>query len=157
MIDCCEDKTSPYEIRPEDAGLINAAIALGEQLYDFPEATLQQREAISQMLTFLRRLPAPPPPELHGEFGFELQPDNDSCDGGHFGCWSVSVCRAMFEIFSCGQDDFDEFSWNLCPGHPNRNELSKADTWIKQTSNPRALMLPGQRLVIEASTWSVKD
>lgn len=153
--DTCQNKNSPYEIRDDEQALIEAAIGLANWLADCPEVTVQQLEAISRMRTFLENLPVPPPSDLHGEFGFEFQPDDDLWDGGHLGCWSVSVCRAMFEIFCVGRDDLPEFTWELCPGSQNRNDLSNAIAWINQVSNPKNLKLQGQHLVIQASTWSI--
>ena len=152
MSDCCQDKISPYDIRPDEEKLIRAAIGLGEWLASQAEATEPQKAAIAQMLAFLRNLPAPPPPGLHGEFGFEFAHPN-----GHSGAWSVSVGRAMFEIFCCGRDDLPEFSWLLCPGAVNHNDLSCADHWIAQVSDPHALAIPDHPFVIEASTWSVSQ
>lgn len=153
MHDCCQDKASPYDIRPEEEKLIQAAIGLGEWLAAQPESTAPQRAAIVQMLAFLRNLPAPPPAGLHGEFGFEFVHNN--LDIGHGGAWSVSVCRAMFEIFCCARDDLPEFSWVLCPGAVNKNDLITVEAWIAQVSNPRKLAIPEHSMAIEASTWAV--
>lgn len=152
MKDCCEDKTSPYDIRPEDA-----AIGLAERLSLFEESTLEQKIAISQILAFLRNLPAPPVAGLHGEFGFRIELEGEAVDAGHLGSWCVSVCRAMFEIFSCGREGLPMLSWLLCPGHKNANTIVHADEWAAQVENPKALLMPGQRLVVEALTWHDKN
>lgn len=157
MTDCCEHKTSPYDIRPDDSVLIDAAIRLGEWLYSYQQTTQQQREAISLMLAFLRNLPAPPLAGLHGEFGFQFESEDETIDEGHYGSWKVCVCRSMFEMFGCGRDDLPELSWLLCPGHSNRNDMSHAAAWATQVANPMSLVQPGQRLVVEASTWSIQD
>lgn len=150
MRDCCQDKSSPYDIRQEEGKLIRAAISLGEWLASQDEATEPQRVAIAKMLAFLRNLPDPPPLDLHGEFGFEfVHPNGDSCT------WTVCVCRTMFEIFCCGRDDLPQLRWLLYPGEVNRNDLSKADAWISQVSDPHALAIPNHSFVIEASTWTV--
>lgn len=156
MDDICNDKTSLYDIRLEDGSLINAAICLGEWLAMQAEATEAQRSAIAKIIVFLRNLPNPPPPDLHGEFGFEFQPNAKSKCTNNSGFWTVSVCRGMLEIFSCGRDNSTEFSWLLCPGTRNTNELSNASDWINQVSDPFKLMPPDHKLVIEASTWNVR-
>jgi hypothetical protein len=148
--DCCQDKISPYDMRPEEDKLIRAAIDLGKWLESQVEATESQKAAIAKMLTFLRNLPEPPPIDLHGEFGFEIAHPDD-----YYSSWSVSVCRAMFEICCCSQNDLPEFSWVLCPGAINNNDLTIADEWIAQVSKPHLLLTPNSYFVIEASTWSV--
>lgn len=157
MTDCYEDKTSPYDIRLEDAGLIRAALDLGERLCAFPETTQKQKEAITTMLAFLRNLPAPQPGGFSGEFGFRFEAKDESLDCGHFGSWCVGVYRGQFEIFSCGRDERTELAWELSPGQENLNDMTTAATWAAQVANPRALLLPDQRLVVEASTWSDKE
>ena len=141
-------------MRPEDAPLIHAAIQLGEWLYVQPGTDQLQQTAIAAMLTFLRNLPNPPPAGLHGEFGFEYQSNDES---GHSGCWTVCVCRALFEICSCGLDHITGFSWELCSGHKNMNDLTYAEKWISQVANPYKHLPPEHTFVIEASTWSVED
>ena len=153
MVDCCQDKISPYDIRPQETALIGAAIGLGEWLANLPEATESERAAIAQMLVFLRELPSPPPPGFNAEFGFRYDPKDQ--DRGHNGSWTVSVCRAAFEIFCCGRSELPEFEWFLCPGAVNQNDLSAAGEWIAQVSSPRALAIPDHSMVIEASTWAV--
>lgn len=112
--------------------------------------------AIEQILVFLRCLPAAPPDGLHGEFGFRFEHEDEAIDQGPYGSWCVSVCRAMFEIFGCGREGLPEFSWLLCPGRQNQNSMAHAAAWVAQVSDPKALKLAGQRLVIDASTWAVK-
>lgn len=153
MADCCQDKASPYDIREEEHELIRAAIQLGEWLAAQAEATVTQQVAIAKILEFLRNLPAPPPPGLHGEFGFRYDYAGENV--GHCGSWMVSVCRTTFEIFSNGREELPEFEWLLCPGATNHNNLSAAPAWIAQVSNPRALAIPNRIMVVEASTWSV--
>lgn len=155
MQDCCKDKISLYDIRPEDGPLINAAIGLGEWLAKQPEAAESQRFAIFKVLAFLRNLPNPPPPGLHGEFGFEFYFDDESEDGNDFASWSVGVCRGMFEIFSCGLNNLPEFSWVLCPGDENSNDLKRSVYWIRQVLDPRALVPLDRQLLIEGATWDV--
>jgi len=153
--DYCKDKTSPYDLRPEDAELFQTAIDFGERLSRHSLATIENRQAIAKMLEFLRNLPNPPPPKLHGEFGFMIVPDEG--DGGHAGSWTVSVCRALLEIFCCGRDDLPEYSWELCPGRENLNIYTNAKEWIKQIGDPDSLITPGHHLKIEASTWSIVE
>lgn len=158
MKDCCQDKTSPYDIRDADNNLIRACISFGDALLSHTSITQTEIEAIRKMLQFLRRLPEPPPYGLHGEFGFRIEPDVDDWEGGHLSCWSVSVCRAMFEIFSCQDDEeADELSWLLCPGQQNFNDLTNAPSWIAEVSKMEENLKPGQRLVVEASTWSISE
>jgi len=157
LTDVCQDKILPYDVRETEYALIEAAIGLANWLTARPEVTEKQLEAVNLMRLFLQNLPAPPPLDLNEDFGFEIQPDDPEWDGGHLGSWAVSVCRAMFEIFCVGRDDLSEFSWELCPGRLNRNDLSNAIAWIEQVAAPEKLLLPGQRIVIEASTWSVND
>ena len=157
MSDFCQNKTSPYDIRNEDKPLIKAAIGFADWLAARPDVTAAQIKAINEMRLFLQRLPAPPPPHLHGEFGFESHADDASLDHGHLGCWTVSVCRAMLEIFYIINEESDGFSWELCPGHVNRNDLANANDWIEQVSSPEKLLPAGQHIVIQASTWSVVD
>lgn len=152
--DCCQDKTSPYDIRPAETGLFRAAIELAERLLEH-DVTDLQRGAITEMLAFLRNLPAPPPAGLNGEFGFELQSESDVSDGGHAGAWVVCVCRGLLEVFSSGYEPLTDFSWELCPGKPNQNDLSHAHEWIKQVADPYSLLPEGHRLVVEAETWAV--
>lgn len=151
ICDICQDKDSPYDIRLEEIELINAAIGLGRWLAGQKEATESQKLDIFKILNFLENLPAPPPTHLHGEFGFVFDHED-----GHQGSWFVSVCRAHFEIFCCGRHDLPEFYWCLCPGSQNHNNLTWADEWISQVSEPRALALSDCTLTIEASTWTVK-
>ena len=154
MTDCCKDKTSPYDLRPDEKELIEAAIGLADWLAARPDVNREQLNAIAEMRNFLRNLPAPPAPGLNGEIGYRFELTDNVPERGHFGSWCVSVCRAMFEIFHVGADDTDEFEWLLCPGETNRNSLSKAREWIEQVADPMRLLPPGQKLVIEASTWS---
>jgi len=156
MTDCCQDKTSPYEIRPEDHDLFAAAIAFGDWLAEVPSASSSEIAAIREMQSFLRSLPSAPPPDFNAEFGFRIESNNENDDQGHFGSWSVSVCRAMLEIGCCGHDTEPEFSWLLCPGWKNDNNLQFAQDWIKQVANPLALIGKNQLLVVEASRWSVE-
>ncbi|MDT4825828.1 hypothetical protein FQZ97_591210 [compost metagenome] len=151
---CCQDKISPYDIRPSEAGLIGAAIGLAEWLLKH-EIGGSQRFAISEMLAFLRNLPEPPPVGLNGEFGFEFQPIPEEPGGEHAGVWVVSVCRGMFEIISSGCEPLAEFSWELCPGQLNRNDLSHAGEWVEQVAEPYRGLPEGHRLVVEAATWAV--
>lgn len=153
----CKNKTSPYDIRQDDKALIQAAIRLGELLLTYEDITSEQHDSIIEMLAFLRNLPAQARLGLHGEFGFQLLADDETWDEGHYGCWYVSVGRGMLEIFCNGRDDLPEFMWELCPAHKNLNNMTHAHDWIAQVSDPHALILPGKRLRIEASTWSVSD
>lgn len=153
-MDCCQDKTSPYDVRPDEADLFSAAIALGERLLEHQLAT-SQRSAITEMLTFLRNLPAPPPAGLNGEFGFEFRSEYDEDAGGHSGAWMISVCRGLFEIFSSGYESLTRFSWELCPGKPNRNDLTHARAWIEQVTNPYTLLPVEHHFIVEAETWVV--
>ena len=164
MSDICEDKTSPYDIRPSDAKLIGAAKSLGHKLASISGCTEEQRNAITAMLTFLENLPAPPPPQFNAEFGFQVEcesvtPETPLCRG-----WNVSVCRSCFEIGSfysdafCN-DDFEEFEfefeWMVCPGKPNLNGDFNLVPWINQVFDPESLVSDGYRLLIDASVWKV--
>lgn len=120
-----------------------------------PEASAEQIQALLEMKNFLINLPKPPTDTLNGEFGFEIVPDDKNWNGDHLGSWAASIGRAMFEIFSVGDDEFEEFTWELCPGMENHNNLSHAELWISQVSNPEALLAPGQKLVIDTSLWQV--
>ena len=146
-----------YDIRPEDAGLIRAALDLGERLCTFPETTPKQKEAITTMLAFLRNLPASPPVRFGGEFGFRFEAKDESLDCGHFGSWCVCVGRGLFEIYSCGRDERTELAWELRPGLKNLNDMTNAADWAAQVAIPKALLLSDQRLVVDASTWSDKE
>ncbi len=148
--DCCQDKTSPYDIRPEDKPLIDAAINLGEWLSNQAITSDEEKSAIQKMLTFLNNLPSPPPEGLNAEFGFFFESINPNAVS-HGGTWSVSVCRGMFEMYSVPVDEDDEFSWLLCPGIENQNSLYNSDTWIRQISNPNALAVDKHKLTLEAS------
>lgn len=157
MKDFCQDKVSPYNLKPEEAALFKAAIGLADWLVARPDATPAQLDAIGRIRQFLQDLPKPPPLDLHGEFGFEILPDDDTWDGGHLGAWEVSVCRAMFEIYYAGNDEGPEFSWILCPGCQNHNDMTYAPDWIQRVSDPMKLLQPGQRLILQASTWNVVE
>jgi hypothetical protein len=157
MTDCCQDKTSPYQIREEEWKLFEAAIRFGDWLAEFPAITGDEIKAIRDMQNFLQNLPSAPPPGLHGEFGFRVESISGGPDLGHFGCWSVSVCRAMLEVYFCSDDNIPEFEWLLCPGCENTNDLRDVDKWIDQISAPFSLLGEDQQLVVEASTWQVKD
>ncbi len=158
MRDCCQDKTSPYDIREEESDLIRACIDLGDWLLRRPEITLSEAQSVREVQKFLEDLPSPPKHGLHGEYGFKIEPDVADWDEGHLGCWAVSVCRAMFEIYSCHNDTEEgDLEWLLCPGHKNHNYLLNAKVWISEVAFPEELLDSGQRLVIEASAWSVKD
>lgn len=156
MEDCCKDKTSPYDIRPEEKKLIEAAIGLADWLAARSEVTGEQLNAIFEMRSFLKNLPSSPPPGFNAEIGFSFESDDDP-DQGEFGCWGVSVCRAGFEIFFFNKDDADEFEWILCPGETNRNSLKYAQAWIDQVADPVRQLPQGHRFVIEASTWSTDN
>ena len=82
-------------------------------------------------------------------------PDEENRNGGNLGSLAVSVCRAMFEIFCVGDEKLAEFTWELCPGIENHNSMLHAELWISQVSNPEALLAPGQKLIIDASTWQI--
>lgn len=151
MVDFRKEKTSLYDIRAEDSQLIEAALSLADWLATQAETTGSQLAAIEKMRLFLRNLPAPPPSGFNGEFGFRF--DHNNPDIGHAGCWMVSVCRGMFEIFSTGRDDLPEFEWLLRPGESNRNDLAAAQDWIAQVRNPHVLAIPLHQMVIEATTW----
>ena len=109
------------------------------------------------MREFLLDLPKPPPLDLHGEFGFEIVSDDERGDESHFGAWEVGVCRSMFEIYNARNDSGPEFTWLLCPGCENFNDLTYAQVWIQAVSDPLKLLKPGQRLVLQASTWKVVE
>lgn len=153
-MDYCQDKTSPYDIRPDETAMLRAAIGLAERLLEH-ELADPQRRAITEMLTFLRNLPAPPPAGLNGEFGFEFQPDSGESDGGHAGAWVVSVSRGLFEVFSSGYEPLTGFSWVLCPGKPNQNDLTHANEWIEQVADPYGVLPERHHLVVEAVTQMV--
>ncbi|MFC4861224.1 hypothetical protein ACS8MQ_08800 [Pseudomonas sp. MAHUQ-62] len=153
-MDYCQDKTSQYDIRPAETDLMHAAIALAERLLEY-QLTASQRSAITEMLAFLRNLPAPPPAGLNGEFGFEFRLDSEQDDGGHAGAWMICVCRGLFEVFGSGYEPLTGFSWELCPGKPNRNDLTHAHKWIEQVTDPYGLLPKGHQLIIAAETWTV--
>lgn len=155
MTDCCQDKTSPYDIRPEENDLFEAAIVLGDWLADFPSAKREEIVAIREMQAFLRSLPSAPPPNFNAEYGFRIETSNDEI--GHFGSWSVSICRAMLEVCCCAHETEPEFEWVLCPGWKNDNDLRFAKDWIRQVSDPLKLIGKDQVIVIQASKWSVRD
>lgn len=152
--DYCQDKTSLYDIRPAEAGLFRAAIELAERLLEHDVIDLQH-SAITEMLAFLRNLPAPPPAGLNGEFGFEFKPDSGDSDGGHAGAWVVCVYGGLFEVFSSGDEPPMGFSWELCPGKLNKNDLSYAHDWIEQVADPYGVLPEGHHLAVEAVTWTV--
>jgi len=81
MTDCCQDKTSPYEIRPEESALFDAAIVFGDWLADFPLANREEIAAIREMQTFLRNLPSAPPPNFNAEYGFRIETSNEEAGG----------------------------------------------------------------------------
>lgn len=152
MIESRQDETSSYDIRAEESPLIEAALGLGDWLADQAETTDEQRAAIEEMQLFLRNLPAPPPDGFRGEFGFRF----DSIpDVGHAGCWMVSVCRGMLEIFGHSRDGLPEFEWLLLPGESNRNDLATAQGWIAQLRKPQLLAIPLHRMAIEATAGTV--
>jgi len=153
----CKDKTSPYDIRPEDGPLISAAIKLGELLQTYEEATQEQKDAIAAILTFLRNLPAQAPVGLHGDFGFDFVADDETWDHGIHGSWFVSLYRGGFEIGCVPLEGLPEFAWELCPGWKNLNRMDTAGEWITQVLDPRSLLLPGKRFRIQAKTISVSD
>ncbi|THD06660.1 hypothetical protein [Rhodanobacter lindaniclasticus] len=97
MVDFRQEKTAHYDIRAEESQLIEAVLGLADWLAAQAETTGSQLAAIDKMRVFLRNLPAPPPPEFNGEFGFSF--DHDDPDIGHAGCWMVSVYRGMLETF----------------------------------------------------------
>lgn len=164
MKDTCKDKTSLYEIRQIDDALIKATKCLGNFLLSHPQCTVEQKDAIGGMLSFLNNLPLPPGIDFNGEFGFEIKPENSSNVAPIERSWFVSVCRACFEIGSVYTDsssDDDlcglkhEFEWCVCPGEKNRNGNYNADLWIAQVSNPLLLLTSGYHLEIEASAWTM--
>lgn len=157
MVDTCQDKTSPYNLRDADAPLLRAAASLGEWLMQQPESSEAHRQAIVDMLAFLRNLPNPPPHQFNAEFGFEVCSSSDITEGSFKYCWSVSVCRAGIEIFSIGNDAFYDFFWFLCPGCENSNDLSMAHEWIQQVADPRRLVPLNHHLVIDAGRWQVNE
>lgn len=145
-----------YDIRQDDAPLIEAAIALGEWLQVQPDFPQSQLDALKLILSALCDLPSSPPPDLCGEFGFDLvsiaKPDH-----GHHGAWGVSFCRSWFEMYSAKSDEYDpeEFAWELRPGEQNRNSLSNDALWISEIANPRALIRDGLRISFKASATKV--
>jgi hypothetical protein len=153
--DICEDKLSPYDIREEEYALIESAKALGSWLQSQSETTREQLRAIEQMLEFLQALPAQSRTGFAGEFGFSYLMQDEF--GAHCGSWAVSVCRGMFEIFSTGREESEEFSWLLCPGRTNTNELLNAELWTQQVQQPRALVIAGTKFTIGASVWETND
>jgi hypothetical protein len=153
MTDCCHDKTSPYEIRPEEIDLFAAAILFGDWLAELPSATYDEIAAIREMQTFLRSLPSAPPPDFNAHYGFRIETSNEEM--GHFGWWSVSVCRAMLEVTCSGHENEPQFAWLLCPGWKNNNDLRFAKDWMRQVSDPLKLIGNDQSIVIQASKWSV--
>jgi len=155
--DICRDKSSSYDIRPEDEVLFQAAKDLGAWLSRQHEATEENRTAVARIRELLNNLPSVPLRDLHGDFGFLIMPNSEEHGWGHSGSWSVGVCRGMLEIYSCGREDLAEFAWELCPGWNNCNDLSNASEWIKQVSSPRALLIPNHHIEIDASTWDVVD
>jgi len=146
-----------YDIRPEDHPLIDTAVQFGEWLGCQPEVTEEQQRAIAQMLAFLRNLPAPEPAGLVGEFGFEFRLNDPAWAGAHCGSWCVSVCRGMFEIFSCGHPELEDFFWETQLGWPNSSDLAGLERWIAQVKKPRSLALPHCSFVIQASASRVED
>ena len=155
MTDCCQDKTSPYEIRPQEKDLFAAAIVFGDWLAEFPTASHHEIAAIMEMQTFLRNLPAAPPPDFNAEYGFQIETSNEEM--GHFGSWSVSICRAMLEVICCGHETEPEFAWLLCPSWKNNNDLRFAKDWMRQVSDPLKVIGNDQSIVIQVSKWSIKD
>ena len=153
MTDCCQDKTSLYEIRPEEKEIFAAAIVFGDWLAEFPSASHDEIAAIRKMQTFLRNLPSAPPPNFNADYGFRIETSNEEM--GHFGWWSVSGCRAMLEITCCGHEIESEFAWVLCPGWKNNNDLRFAKDGMRQASDPLKLIGHEQSIVIQASKWSV--
>lgn len=152
MVDFRQENTLSYDIRAEESQLFDAAFGLADWLAAQAETTGPQLAAIDKMRLFLRNLPAPPPAGFNGEFGFRF--DHNNPDIGHAGCWMVSVCRGMLEIFCTGRDDLPEFEWLLRPGESNRNDLAAAQDWIAQVRNPRLLAIPLHHLALEASVYA---
>jgi hypothetical protein len=153
--DICEDNLSAYDIREEERSLIEAAKALGHWLKRQTETTREQSRAIEQMLEFLQALPAQSRAGFAGEFGFTYVVQDEF--GAHRGSWAVSVCRGMFEIFSTGREESEEFCWLLCPGRRNTNELFNVNLWTQQVQQPRALAIAGTKFTIDASVWETND
>jgi len=154
MSPICKDKTSQYDIRPDDLPLIKASIQLGKWIAARPEITPDELCAVNQVLDILNNLPNPPPVDFDGGFEFQILPLDELWDGGNYlGLWSVDIDHSFIEISSCFPDDQNEFGWSLCPGESNRNNPSYAEDWIKEVSDPEKLLLPDLGIFILAETW----
>ena len=155
MADVSDNKVSPYDLREIDFPLLDAALELGDWLLRQSETTAEQSHAITLMVDFLQCLPTQPRVGFAGEFGFSYVMEDEF--GAHCGSWAVSVCGGMFEMFSTGRDESEEFSWLLCPGRPNTNELHNATLWISQLKHPRSYPVAGSKFTIDASIWETSN
>jgi hypothetical protein len=170
-----------YHIRPKDAPLIAAALALGDWLLARPEPTEEAKEVVRDMQHFIHHLPEHTP-NLDGDYRLCLEPldySDHTCITRH---WTVGVRPgALFfssgyyalsegEFWdSYGTDDTDEETWKVRPLPPplhteykldwcaeagalNRSSDHYVEQWIKDVGNPHALVIPKHRLEYEIST-----
>jgi hypothetical protein len=154
----------PFNLRPEDERLIDAALVLGDWLAAHQGSTAEQVRIIRTLQTALRRLPDDSPDVYHAEYGFAFIPANS--EEGACRSWIVSLWRhapgsaGMIEIF------------NTYTTQPDRRLLEDAaheshcfltaDTanlylhdWcelIEELTDPAALMIEGDALEVEAET-----
>lgn len=94
----------PFNLRPEDQRLIEAAIALGEWLAASPAITTEQLHCLRTVQAVLRRLPEDTRALLDARYGFRIAPP--ALTTGVARSWTVSLSRhapgepGILEIFN---------------------------------------------------------